>query len=142
MIYLIGGSARTGKTIIARRLLSERNYPYFCVDYFVSAQDQGAPELGINAESPNEKRARKLWPRYAGTTPEKKLKEIRWFRGSVNGWIQKHPDQYILDLAEEMIEFSRYVRDECNRYGLPHFDVSDNIASIVERAYLMLCGLE
>ena len=142
MIYLIGGAARTGKTIIARRLPSERNIPYFCVDYIVSALEQGAPELGINAESLNELRARKLWPRYAGTTPEKKQKEMRGLRGSVNDWIQKHPDLYILDLAEEMIEFSRYVRDECNRYGLPYFDVSDNFASIVERAYLMLCGLE
>lgn len=52
MIYIIGGAARAGKTIIARRMLIERNIPYFCVDYFVSALDQAAPELGIDAESP------------------------------------------------------------------------------------------
>jgi hypothetical protein len=186
MIYIIGGAARAGKTIIARRMLVERNIPYFCVDYFVSALDQGAPELGIDAESPGVIKAPRLWPRiepmlrnivevepeytiegdalypqgvssllqayagqiracflgYADTTPERKLNEIRAFAGNVNDWIQKHPDQYILDLAEEMIGFSRYVRDECNRYSIPYFDVSNDFDSIVEKAYRRLCGSE
>ena len=63
MLYLIGGAARTGKTMIARRMLRDANTPYFCVDYFVSALDRGAPELGVEAESPNEIRSRGLWPR-------------------------------------------------------------------------------
>ena len=63
MLYVIGGAARAGKTLLAHRMLKERNIPYFCVDYFVSALDQGAPELGIAAESPNELRSRLLWPR-------------------------------------------------------------------------------
>ncbi|NLG51276.1 MAG: hypothetical protein GX552_14305 [Chloroflexi bacterium] len=63
MLYLIGGAARTGKTLLAHRLFRTHNIPYFCVDYFVSALDQGAPELGIDAESPNVIRANKLWPR-------------------------------------------------------------------------------
>jgi hypothetical protein len=63
MLYLIGGAARAGKTLLAHRLFRERGVPYFCVDYFVSALDQGAPELGIQGESPTEPKTRKLWPR-------------------------------------------------------------------------------
>jgi hypothetical protein len=63
MLYLIGGAARAGKTLLAHRLLRERGVPYFCVDYFVSALDQGAPELGIQGESPTEPKTKKLWPR-------------------------------------------------------------------------------
>ena len=63
MLYLIGGAARAGKTLIAQRMLRERLIPYFCVDYFVSAMERGAPELGIVGESPNKERALKLWPR-------------------------------------------------------------------------------
>jgi hypothetical protein len=63
MIYLIGGAARSGKTIITQRLWREQHVPYFCIDYFMSAIDQGAPELGIQAESPNLQRAPVLWPR-------------------------------------------------------------------------------
>jgi hypothetical protein len=57
MIYLIGGAARSGKTIITHRLWREQHVPYFCIDYFISAIDQGAPELGIQAESPSLQRA-------------------------------------------------------------------------------------
>jgi 2-phosphoglycerate kinase len=40
MLYLIGGAARTGKTIIAERLLKDRNIPFFSLDYLVSALDR------------------------------------------------------------------------------------------------------
>ena len=40
MLYLIGGAARTGKTILSERLLKEKNIPYFCLDYLVSAIDR------------------------------------------------------------------------------------------------------
>jgi hypothetical protein len=63
MIYLIGGAARAGKTLITQRLWREKQVPYFCIDYFQSAIDQGAPELGIQAESHNLVRAPALWPR-------------------------------------------------------------------------------
>lgn len=63
MLFLIGGAARSGKTLIARRLLSKHRVPCFCADYFVSALEQGAPELGISWETPNEERARVVWPR-------------------------------------------------------------------------------
>ena len=63
MLYLIGGASYSGKTIIARRMLRETKTPYFCVDYFVSALDQGAPELGVEFQSPNEIRGKRLWPR-------------------------------------------------------------------------------
>ena len=63
MLFLIGGAARSGKTLIARRLLSKHRVPCFCMDYFVSALEQGAPELGISGEAPNEERARIVWPR-------------------------------------------------------------------------------
>ena len=184
MLYLIGGAARAGKTLIAQRMLRERLIPYFCVDYFVSALERGAPELGIVGESPNKERALKLWPRiepmlrniveeepaylvegdallpkgvaslceayagqvracfigYASTTPERKLEEIRRFGGGVNDWIQDYPDQYILDLCTEMIEFSQFVREECHLYRLPYLDVSDDFLDVVGQAYAMLRG--
>jgi hypothetical protein len=62
MLYLVGGAARTGKTMIALKMLRDTNTSYFFVDYFVSALDRGTPELGIEAESPNEIHARRLRP--------------------------------------------------------------------------------
>jgi hypothetical protein len=180
MIYLIGGAARAGKTIITQRLWRAQHIPYFCIDYFMSAVDVGAPELGIQAESHNLVRAPALWPRienlfrniilvepayivegdalwpggtaqliqdygservraiflgYAHTTPQRKLHEIRSHPGSVNDWIQHHDDDYILALAQEMIEFSIFLEEECAALKLPYFDVSDNFLETIDTAY-------
>jgi hypothetical protein len=183
MIYLIGGAARAGKTLITQRLWREQHIPYFCIDYFMSAIDVGAPELGIQAESHNLVRAPALWPRieylfrniilvepayiiegdglwprgaaqliqdygservkavflgYAHTTPQRKLDEIRSNPGGVNDWIQRHDDDYILALAQEMIEFSAFLKEECPALGLPYFDVSEHFLETVETAYQAL----
>jgi|GEM_PF-236754 len=185
-LYLIGGAARAGKTLLTHRLFRAHNIPYFCVDYIVSALDQGAPELGIDAESPNVIRAAKLWPRivpmlrnivevepaytvegdallprgvrslmdpypgqvracflgFANATPQQKLHDIRAHVGAVNDWIQDYDDDYILTLMAEMIDFSRYVREECQTWGLPYVDVSRDFAAGLERAYLILTAAD
>jgi len=178
MLYLVGGAARSGKTIIAQRLLREKGVPCFCVDYFVSGLQQGAPGLGIVGESPNLERVEKLWPVLVGTlenivevephylvegdallprgvaelrerhypqvracflgypclTPEQKLRDIRRYSSGVNDWIEDHTDEYILGLAREMVEFSRYLEAECREHGLLFFDVSERFADQVAAA--------
>ncbi len=62
MIYMIGGAARAGKTTIARRLLRERNIPYFCLDYFIFAGEQGKEEPGDDLGTPNIVRDLRMWP--------------------------------------------------------------------------------
>jgi hypothetical protein len=63
MLYLLGGAARSGKSIIANRLVKERQTPYFCIDYLVTAFARGAPDVGIEHEQPNIIRARNIWPK-------------------------------------------------------------------------------
>lgn len=182
MLYLLGGAARSGKTIIAQRFLKGRGTPYFCVDYFVSALEQGAPELGILGESPTLPKAEELWTLlkpllvniievephylvegdallpgkvvelremypsevricflgYPHLTPEQKMIEIRQFGGSVNDWIQKHNDEYILDLTTEMVDFSRYLERECQGHAVHFFDTSFLFKEEIEKAYRYL----
>ena len=56
MLYLIGGAARTGKTILSQRLLKERSIPYFCLDYLISAIDRTLHNI------PSREAAIKIWP--------------------------------------------------------------------------------
>ena len=62
MLYLIGGAARAGKSILARRLLRRHNLPYFSVDYLTSGLESGAPETAVRHESPNRLRGERIWP--------------------------------------------------------------------------------
>ncbi len=48
MLYLISGAPRSGKTIIARRLLEKYSIPRLSTDMFLSMFQEAAPELGIS----------------------------------------------------------------------------------------------
>ncbi|MFH1085016.1 MAG: hypothetical protein V1772_04560 [Chloroflexota bacterium] len=181
MLYLIGGAARAGKTLLARRLLAERGVPCFCADYLVSGLQEGVPELGILGESPNRERAPRLWPilapllrniievepaytvesdvlwprgvaalrdenpdavracfiGYAGIAPAAKVAQMRRYGGGVNDWVQHHDDAYALALAQVMIAWSAFLRDECAALGLEYVDVSigfeDGLAQAKDR---------
>lgn len=61
MIYLLGGSARTGKTTIAKRFLYEKNISYFSLDYLMMGIANGVPELKVNPESNAFLIGRQLW---------------------------------------------------------------------------------
>jgi len=47
MLYLLGGTPRSGKSTIARRFLSETNVPFFPLDLLVDGFIHGFPEYGI-----------------------------------------------------------------------------------------------
>ena len=48
MLYLISGSSRSGKTLIAKRMLQEKNIPYLSLDWLMMGFNSGMPEQGIH----------------------------------------------------------------------------------------------
>jgi len=61
MLYLIGGPARCGKTLLARRLHRRLGAPYFVTDYLTSGL-AGEPSLGVQHELGNRERGERAWP--------------------------------------------------------------------------------
>ena len=49
-------------------------------------------------------------------------------------------DAYILTLANEIIEFSSYLRQSCERLGMPYYDVSVNFEAAFGQALESLTG--
>jgi len=135
MLYLIGGAARAGKTLLAQRMLIVEVEPAYTVEGdALSPKGVALLRAGYGPE------IRACFIGYAFTTPARKLAGIRTFGGGVNDWIQHHSDQYILDLCAEMVTFSQFVREECNLYGIPYFDVSEDFLPVLERVYETLCA--
>jgi hypothetical protein len=66
VLYLIGGPARSGKSLLARRLLRQLDAPYLSTDYLTSGLAVGAPALGVRHELPNRVRGERVWPVLAG----------------------------------------------------------------------------
>ena len=53
MIYIISGTSRSGKTLIAQKFMQKRGIPYLSLDWLVMGFTNGIPEYGIHD---------KLWP--------------------------------------------------------------------------------
>ena len=62
MLYLLGGSPRSGKSIIANRFLAETRIPFFCLDYLMMGFAEGLPEYGVDPEGDERRIGELLWP--------------------------------------------------------------------------------
>lgn len=66
MIYLVSGASRSGKTLIAKRLMREHQIPYLSTDWLMMGFNDGIPEYGIHHLLwPNEI-AKRIWPFLSG----------------------------------------------------------------------------
>jgi hypothetical protein len=48
MLYLISGTSRSGKTLIAKRILADKQIPYLSLDWLMMGFNDGIPEYGIH----------------------------------------------------------------------------------------------
>lgn len=62
MLFFIGGAARTGKGILARRLLAALKIPYLSLDVLKMGLARGAPAYAMDPDSGAIQVAARLWP--------------------------------------------------------------------------------
>ena len=48
MLFLVSGTSRSGKTLIARKILAEKQIPYLSLDWLMMGFNTGIPEYGIH----------------------------------------------------------------------------------------------
>jgi len=177
MLYLIGGTSRSGKSIISRKLLTEMGIPYLPLDSIVMGFTNGIPECGIHDKLFPDDIARRMWKfvkalcenliylgkdyaiegeailpenvhdlvkehadkikpcflGYCETTLEQKVMEIKTHKADLNDWLVKESDAYIRDHVTNMIEYSKFIREECRNYEMRYFDVSENFNLSIDK---------
>lgn len=69
MLLFLGGAARTGKGIIAHRLLREQHIPYLSLDVLKMSLTRGMPAVGITPDAGARVVAEQLWPLVREMTP-------------------------------------------------------------------------
>lgn len=62
MLLFIGGAARTGKSILSRRLLTEIQVPFLSLDVLKMGLTRGVPEYTIDPDAGGAQVAERLWP--------------------------------------------------------------------------------
>ena len=61
MLYLISGTSRSGKTLIAEKLLEQKQIPYMSLDWLMMGFTNGMPQLGIHDKLFPDEIAKRLW---------------------------------------------------------------------------------
>ena len=61
---------------------------------------------------------------YTELTKDEKIALVRKHHQGEVDWTRGISDEEMLKLIEEMIEFSRFLKEECEKYGIKYFDVS------------------
>lgn len=181
MIYILGGTSRSGKSIISRRFVTERQIPFFCID-FLTTSLQEIPTLNIKHGLPFLEKAEKLWPLikpmlihllkeepqyliegdgllpnqivellsefpndiktcfvgFSEIDPQEKLKQVRKFGGNMDDWTKNIPDEELIKHIKAMVEFSKYLKSECTKYGISYFESSNNFPEYLEKVFQYL----
>jgi len=184
MLYLVSGASRSGKTLIAKRLLADKQIPYLSLDWLMMGFNDGIPEYGIHHLLwPNEI-AEKMRPFLLGMIdsmlvdgmdyviegeamlpqlianliekyPDKvkvvfvgyneinvkdKVALVKKHSDGESDWLTNESDEYIRDHIENMIGYSKMIKNECEKHGLSYFDTSDEFLGAIEAATDYLVG--
>jgi chloramphenicol 3-O-phosphotransferase len=184
MLFLVSGASRSGKTLIARRILADNQIPYLSLDWLMMGFNDGIPDYGIHHLLwPNEI-ARKMEPfllgmidsmlvdgmdyviegeamlpqlvvdlvekhpdkikvvfvGYTEINVEDKVALVKKHGDRENDWLTNKSDEYIRDHIENMIAYSKMIKNGCEKHGLSYFDTSEDFLGAIEAATDFLVG--
>ncbi len=178
MLYVLGGTPRSGKTLLSRRAVAEKQIPYFPLDALFYMLVQGAPEFGVHYDNALVERPLKMWRLtkhlfgslaedereyliegdsilpsqiseligegkpikgcflgYTELTTDEKFSMIRTYHQGDIDWTKDMADEKLLPMIDEMIEFSKFLKEECSKYGIKYFDVSHDFEGVRNQAF-------
>jgi hypothetical protein len=182
MLYIIGGAARSGKSILVHRMLTEKLIPYFPLDGLVGMLKNSAPEHEVTHSLPFIEKSENTWkfsnsllkyfiktqeiyavegdcilPKhiaelqvkysenirccflgYCNVSSKQKLDLVRNFNRGEKDWTNKHDDDAMVVMIEKMIEYSIYLKEECKKYNIAFFDVSEDFEKAQDDAFEFL----
>jgi len=100
MLFLVSGTSRSGKTLIAKKILADKRIPYLSLDWLMMGFNDGIPEYGIHHLLwPNEI-AEKMGPFFLGMIDSMLIDDMDYvIEGEamlpqlIAGLVEKHPDK-------------------------------------------------
>ena len=178
MLFLVSGASRSGKTLIARKILADKQIPYLSLDWLMMGFNDGIPDYGIHHLLwPNEiaekirpflrgmiasmliegmdyviegeamlpesvaellekhpDRIRAVFVGYTDIDAEDKVALVKTHGDRENDWLTRKSDDYISGHIQNMIAYSKMIKEGCEEHGLPYFDTSEDFLGTIEAA--------
>ena len=90
-----------------------------------------------------EKRPDKIKSVFVGYTEinvKDKVALVKQYGDGKNDWLTNESDEYIRNHIENMIAYSKTIKNECKKHGLTYFDTSEDFSGAIEAATDFLVG--
>ncbi len=178
MLYIVSGASRTGKTIIAKKIMQRKKIPYISLDWIVMGFTNGLPEYGIHDKLWPDEIAEKLWcflkamlesmvwlkeeyiiegeamtpslikelldkhpdniricfVGYTEVTIKEKVNSVKLHSAGKRDWLLKESEEYICNHIENMVTYSKRIREACVQHDIRYFDTSTKFIPVIEEA--------
>ena len=72
---------------------------------------------------------------YTKLNPEEKLKSLRKYGDGKKDWTNNQTDETMLLILERTIDYSKYIKGECEKYGIKFFDVSSDFEKVCDQVF-------
>lgn len=71
---------------------------------------------------------------YASVTVEDKLKDIYKYSDGANDWLTNESKEYVEDHINNMVEYSKRIKNSCSMYNMAYFDTSNEFKPVIDTA--------
>lgn len=110
-------------------------------DYLVEG-DMLQPADVVTLRDAGGDQVRSCFMGYQNIDPQQKFAEIRQHAGMQNDWLSDRTDEYVLEVAEFGIRYSREQQVQCEEFGLKHVDSSIDFSAAVSEVVDYLVGVQ
>lgn len=85
-------------------------------------------------------RIRAVFMGYKSIGVNDKVALVKKYGDSDSDWLTREPDEYIEDHIRNMIAYSEMIKNECEKFGLPYFDTSDDFTGTIQATIRFIAG--
>ena len=71
---------------------------------------------------------------YTDIDIDKKVKELKDFSRGKRDWLTQEPDDYIFRHINNMVVYSKRIKEDCEKFRIRYFDTSDNFMKTIDEA--------
>jgi adenylate kinase family enzyme len=154
MIYVISGTSRSGKTMMANKILEEKKIPYMSLDWLVMGFTNGIPEYGIHDKLFPDEIAKKFWSFLEGmcenmiwTDKDYVLEGEAVLPELISELTEKYPDRIRvcfvgytdIDIEKKVEDVKRYSTGENDWLSNKNDEyISNHITNMVEHSKMIM----
>jgi len=109
------------------------------MDYVIEGEAM-LPRLVADLVTKNPDKIKAVFVGYTEIGVRAKVALVKKHGDSENDWLTNKSDEYIRGHVANMIAYSKMIRSECEKYGLPYFDTSEDFLGTIAAVTDFLAG--